>query len=35
MPRLSFKSVNSALAAIISIVLLVGVSVLVIYVGKS
>ena len=35
MPRLSFKSVNSALAAIISIVLLVGVSILVIYVGKS
>lgn len=35
MPRLSFKSVNSALAAIISIVLLAGVSILVIYVGKS
>jgi len=35
MPRLSFKSVNSALAAIISIVLLTGVSILVIYVGKS
>ena len=35
MPRLSFKSVNSALAAIISIVLLIGVSILVIYVGKS
>ena len=35
MPRLSFKSVNSALAAIISIVLLTGVSILVVYVGKS
>ena len=35
MPRLSFKSVNSALATIISIVLLTGVSILVIYVGKS
>ena len=35
MPRLSFKSVNSALSAIISIVLLTGVSILVIYVGKS
>ena len=35
MPRLTFKSVNAALAAIISIVLLIGVSILVIYVGKS
>ena len=35
MPRLSFKSINAALAAIISIVLLIGVSILVIYVGKS
>ncbi|MFT3959035.1 MAG: hypothetical protein QM665_08120, partial [Desulfovibrio sp.] len=35
MPRLSCKSVNTVIAAIISIVLLVGVSTLVIYVGKS
>ena len=35
MPHLSFKSVNTVIAAIISIVLLVGVSTLVIYVGKS
>lgn len=35
MPRLSFKSVNTVLATIISIVLLIGVSSLVIYVGKS
>ncbi|WP_298998579.1 methyl-accepting chemotaxis protein [uncultured Desulfovibrio sp.] len=35
MARLSFKSVNTVLATIISIVLLIGVSSLVIYVGKS
>lgn len=35
MPRLSFKSVNTVIAAIISVILLIGVSALVIYVGKS
>ena len=35
MPRLSFKSVNTVIAAIISFILLIGVSILVIYVGKS
>lgn len=35
MPILKFKSVNAAIASIISIILLIGVSILVIYVGES
>ena len=35
MPSLKFKSVTSAIASIISIILLIGVSILVIYVGES
>ncbi|QCC85364.1 PAS domain-containing protein [Desulfovibrio desulfuricans] len=35
MPRISFKSVNTALSVILSITLLIGVSALVVYVGKS
>ena len=35
MPRLSFKSVNTVRAALISVILLIGVSIFVVYVGKS
>jgi len=35
MPKISFKSVNTALSVILSIILLIGVSALVAYVGKS
>ena len=35
MPRLSFKSVNTVIAALISVILLIGVSIFVVYVGKS
>ena len=35
MPRLSFKSINTVIAALISIILLIGVSIFVVYVGES
>ena len=35
MPRLPFKSVNTVIAALISVILLIGVSIFVVYVGES